>query len=82
MKITILFTDVYDGKEFTRTETHDMTIAPDVNDPNHEDVEDWAEDNVFPHTGLGRSGEAGYFAKILSCEERPYLVGHEFTWGV
>lgn len=76
MKVTVKFTDVYDGAEYPRTQT------VDVPDPAG-DLEDWAYDNLFPLTGDCRPhDEAGYFAEIIDCEEYGDLVGREFPGGV
>mgnify|MGYP006961064787 CR=1 FL=1 len=82
MKLTVLFTDVYDGHEYRRTETIDTPAAPA--DVESADFADWAYDHIRTHTG--RPGQAhhesGYFAEIKECDERPDLVGHEFEWGI
>lgn len=76
MKLTVKFTDVYDGAEYPRTQTIDVPEPTD-------DLEDWADDNLRPLTGDGRQhDEAGYFAEITECLDRSDLVGHEFSWGV
>lgn len=76
MKVTVKFTDVYDGAEYPRTQT------VDVPEPGG-DLDDWAGDNLRPLTGDGRPhDEAGYFAEITHCPERGDLVGREFSWGV
>lgn len=80
MKMTILFTDVYDGTEYPRTETIDVADppAPDA------DFDDWAYDEIYPNTGTANFAhdESGYFAKITECPPRPDLVGREFAWGI
>ncbi|MGI6797931.1 hypothetical protein [Gordonia sihwensis] len=83
MRITIQFTDVYDGHEYERTETHDLPVAPDVDHAHDDLVDEWADAHIRPLTGTGqRHSESGYFAEVLTCTQRPYLVGHEFSWGV
>jgi hypothetical protein len=78
MQLTVLFTDVYDGHEHTRTETFDAPAPPDL-----EDLDEWADEHLRPRTGDGRNHhEAGYFAEITTCDEIPDLVGEEFDWGV
>ncbi len=78
MKLTVLFTDVYDGHEYPRTETFDAPAPPDV-----EDLDDWAYDNLHTRSGDGRAHhESGYFAEIKACDELPALVGREFEWGI
>lgn len=78
MKLTVEFTDVYDGSEYKRTETFN---AP--NPGAGDDIDDWAYDNIYSRTGDGREhDDAGYFATIKACSERADLVGREFEWGV
>lgn len=78
MKLTVLYTDVYDGEEYPRTES--VTVpAPAIG----EDLDDWAYDHIHSRCGDGRDhDESGYFAEITACDERPDLVGREFEWGV
>jgi hypothetical protein len=79
MQLTVRFTDVYDGREWPRTETLDVPGPP----PSDEDLEEWAEENLYPLTGDGRAHDvSGYFAEILTSPEQPHLVGREFSWGV
>ena len=81
MKLTVLFTDVYDGHEYRRTETIDTPAAPA--DVESADFADWAYDNIHTRSGDGRAHhEAGYFAEITACDERTDLVGREFEWGI
>lgn len=76
MKVTVKFTDVYDGAEYPRTQTIDVPAPAG-------DLDDWAYDSLFPLTGDGRPhDEAGYFAEITDCAERSDLVGREFSWGI
>ncbi len=79
MQLTVEFTDVYDGEEHRREE-HIDAPAPGLG----EDLDQWAYAHVHPHTGDGNhtSGDAGYFAKIISCPDQSDLVGTEFEWGV
>lgn len=78
MKMSVKFTDVYDGVEYPRTEEIDVAAPPES-----DDLDDWAYNNLFPHTGTGRDHEeSGYFAEIVDCPERAALVGREFEWGI
>ncbi len=78
MQLTVLFTDVYEGAEYPRTESFDVP-EPSVDD---DDLTDWADEHLYPRTGSGRpDGEAGYWAEITACPDRPELVGREFDWG-
>ena len=78
MQMTVEFTNVYDGDE------HISRATVEVEDPpvDEDDLEDWAEENLYPHTGDGNAvdKDAGYFADIVACTERPDLVGKEFQW--
>jgi len=80
MKMTVRFTDVYDGHEYPRTEVLDVTEPPAAGD----DLDDWAYDAIYPSTGTANftHESSGYFAKITECDQRPDLVGHEFEWGI
>ena len=79
MRMTVKFSDVYDGEEHVRTEDLDVK-SPAAG----EDLEDWALNNIYPHTGDGNAvdKDAGYCTEITACGERPELVGEEFEWGV
>ena len=82
MKVTVLFTDCYPDGEKVRTETLDLPPAPG-GDSYSDEVMDWAADHIRPHTGTGRChGDAGYFAEVMGCDDQPFLLGREFTWGV
>ena len=74
------FTNVYDGEEHINVCTVDVDTPPaDVDDV--DELFEWAEDNIWPHSGDGNAvtKDAGYFADILACPERPDLVGKEFS---
>ena len=49
-----------------------------------ENIDQWAEDNIFPLTGAGKyHGNAGYFAKVSAAPGRcAHLIGRTFEWGV
>lgn len=71
--------NVYEDGDKVRVEFDEQVPPfPEAGD----DVDEWAEDNLFPLTGTGRpDGDAGYFLKITRCDEQPDLVGREFEWG-
>ncbi|WP_457180782.1 hypothetical protein [Mycobacteroides abscessus] len=78
VRLTALYTDVYNGAEYPRELTIDV-------EPPTEDIDEWADKYLWPHTGTGErlSGEeAGYFVKILHCEAHPELENEEFDWGL
>jgi hypothetical protein len=83
MKVTIQFTDVYDGKEHVRVQEIDVAAPPRHTGPeSDDDLDAWSDDVILPHTGDGNaiSKKAGYFAEIVACDEYPSLVGREFEW--
>lgn len=43
------------------------------------DLQEWAEEHLLPLTGAGRSGDAGYFARIEASSDAR-LVGESFEW--
>lgn len=74
------FTNVYDGEEHINVCTIEVDTPPA--DVDADDLEEWAEDNLLPHTGDGHAvdQDAGYFVDIVACPDRPDLVGREFSW--
>lgn len=47
------------------------------------DLSEWADDNIYPHTGTGRTdGDAAHFAEIVKAPAGwEFLVGEQFEWG-
>lgn len=81
MWMTVEFTSVYDGGEHIRRDSVEVEAPPvDLND--YDEWFEWAEENLYPHTGDGKavSKDAGYFAAITACADRPDAVGREFEW--
>lgn len=80
MQMTVKFTNVYDGEEHINSATVEVDTPPDVDAD--DELHEWATDNLYPHTGDGNAVDkhAGYFAAVISCPERPDLVGKEFEW--
>ncbi len=78
MRINIDFTNVYSGEEHTHRASIDVEAPPSGEDA----LQEWADENLYPHTGDGNAADkdAGYFVKIVACEERPDLTGREFDW--
>lgn len=76
MLMTVKFTNVYDDEEHEHTQTIMVSAPPS------DDLTDWAETNILPHTGDGNAiaKNAGYFAEIVEFGDRPELVGREFEW--
>ena len=80
MWMTVEFTDVYDGEEHIRRDTVEVDTPPAATQGDA--LEEWAEENLREHTGDGNAvdKDAGYFAAIVACTDRPDLVGKEFEW--
>lgn len=73
MKLSLVIDNTYDDGYSTTTR---ITIdAP----PPGDDLDEWASDVIFPHTGVGHDGAAIYEARIVACDS-PQLVGKTFTW--
>lgn len=80
MKIELRIDNVYPDDTITNVRTIDVP-EPEVEDM-ADNLEDWAYDHFFPETGTGREhGDAGYFVKVIACDDRPDLVDREFEWG-
>jgi len=81
MWMTVEFTNVFDGGERIRRDRVEVDNPPvDMDDVG--EWREWAEENLRPHTSDGKaeSKDAGYFAAIAACADRPELVGREFDW--
>jgi hypothetical protein len=78
MRMAIKVTNIYeDGDQVVRTKAIDVP-EPEPDD----DMEQWAEDHIFEHTGTGRAeGDAAYFVEVVECHDQPHLKGTEFEWG-
>lgn len=51
--------------------------------PDDDDIEDWADDQILPLTGTGRTeGNSAYFVTITEFSARPDLVGRKFEFGI
>ena len=72
--LTLAITNVYDDDELAHFET---TTVPA---PDDEDLDDWADEHLFPLTGTGRTdGAAGYFVKVIESTD-PDLIGKDWEW--
>lgn len=77
-KVKIKVDNVYDNGTITETKEVEIPLPPDQLG---DDYDEWAYDNLFCHTGTGRThGEAGYFVEVLESELAS-LVGEKFEWG-
>jgi hypothetical protein len=87
MNLSIKIDNVYeDGEEVTNT-LYDLNVEEPpagrtAADVDSEEWADWAYDNLFPHTGTGKTqGDAGYFVEVIACDD-PTMVGTKFEWGI
>lgn len=82
VKVTLDIDNVYE----VTGETIHTTVEVEVDVPPAEgtdDYQEWAEEEIMPHTGTGQTkGDAGYFVEISKCEVMPELVGRTFEWGI
>ena len=79
MRVEVKVENVYPevGEHFVHTREADVP-APQAG----EDMEDWGNAHILALTGEGgeyASLHASYEAKIITCDDRPNLVGEE--WG-
>lgn len=73
-----------------RSQIYSVTLELDTAEPpgyfaGKDEWDEWAEENIFPFTGIGKNGgESGYFAEITECpsDEDGNIVGRTFEWGV
>jgi hypothetical protein len=81
MKIKIEATTVYEGEDpYVVIQTVDEPSPAGLvaGFPGDLDHEEWAMEYLMQYTGTGRTeGDAGYFVKVLECDDRPDLVGLE-----
>lgn len=77
MLLKLRITNVYDdGQEIVTNEVLEVDPPLDA-----DDVEEWAWDHIWPHTGTGRTdGDAAYFATVTDSDD-PAWVGREFEFG-
>lgn len=81
--MTVDIENIYaDGYEACSTETVTVPSPPEGWTPEiaEDDDGDWAYDNLFVLTGVGRDGDACYTVTIMACADIPELVGREFEW--
>lgn len=78
MTVTVKVTNTYE-------DGHTSQTVVDVDGPEDPtDLDEWWEDEVFPHTGDGHGDAhpklgAGYEAEIIHADE-PSLVGQRTEW--
>lgn len=83
MKIKIKCTNVYDDETIENIQEVDVPSPFGYftsDDQVAEDLDEWAQEELFQFTGTGRTKPrdyAGYFVEVLECEERPELIGLE-----
>lgn len=78
--VTLLIDNYYEGGE--KIETTVKTTMPAPPDEDSDEYEDWLDENIFSHTGVGNeSGESAYFVTIDSSSEPDILApGREFEF--
>lgn len=78
MNISVEIENVYEDETVV---THVWSDVPHP-DEGEVDLEDWAEEHLYPLTGTGRhEGDAGYFLTVTACDDAT-LVGCNFEWGI
>lgn len=77
MKITVEIENVYED-EMVTTIIENEEVPPPLTEG---DLEEWADDHLYPLTGVGRPGAAGYFVTVTACDDLA-LVGRRFDWGI
>lgn len=80
ISIEIQIDNTYPDEAFSATKTVTCK-TPTQSDDDY--LDEWAQDNLFPHTGTGRcEGEAFYEVAIMRCDYRPDLEGRTWDWGL
>jgi hypothetical protein len=80
--ITVLIENVYEDGDSSRTRIT-VTDPYPVEGPD-DAIEQWWEDNVYPHTGTGRVEDigCGYFCRLDDAPDQAAAVGAEWVWGI
>ncbi|MEU0344217.1 hypothetical protein ABZ092_36060 [Streptomyces bobili] len=75
--LTLHITNGYeDGSEVITTPVVEVPIPAEL-----DELSDWADDHIFPHTGTGRSdGDSWYEVKVTESTA-PELLGRTFEFG-
>jgi len=90
MRALLKIENIYeDGVEITNTVEAEITRPPE--DVDSAEYDEWANEEIFPFTGTNRfagndegltyTPDAGYFVKILECDDST-LVGRTFEFGL
>lgn len=69
--------NVYEGGQVVLTSASVETPA------GHIDIDQWFDEHVFPHTGVGTQYshvKASYSVTVVASD-RPDLVGRQYAWG-
>jgi hypothetical protein len=76
MPTQVIITNTYPDRSNTETVT-----VPDPESLSPEDLEDWWEEEVFPHTGDGRgSNDYAVYTATVTESDVPGLVGKWNEW--
>lgn len=60
----------------------DVTAPTPPTDRDSADFEEWVQDNIYVHTGVGHEdGDSSYFVEITDSSD-PDLIGEEFEFGL
>lgn len=70
-----------DGYEVTTYAKDEVIPAPPTLDEDSVDYADWAQTEIFPFTGTGKTeGDSWYDVTVLACSDER-LVGRTFEFG-
>lgn len=82
IELELYIENYYDGDMVVTTPT---ARVPSPAGLSEDELEDWADDNLFEHTGTGQTeGNSAYTVKITAADPAdavPGLVGREFEFG-
>lgn len=81
VSVELVIDNIYEDGEEIQTTVRTTVHAPPTLDENDDDYQDWAAEEIMPHTGTGKTeGDAGYFVKCVASSW-PALIGREWEWG-
>ena len=83
MRLSLNITNTYEDGDKIKTQVTDVEVPdPDIDDIIDE-LNDWAQDNIFDFTGTGRTKGDAWYDVTVTASSRPDLVpvGREFDFG-